>query len=201
MTPTQTNIIVYTKLKVKKLFEDCPVPAHDFGHVSRVTAWVKEICKNEKADLFLCEMAGWLHDIGRTLEKDHGVISQHHELSYKMCKDWFKNDPVLKGMTKRQKDVILYAVRYHWNDAADKYKEAIILRDADKLDVFGPMGVKRVQEYCRGDAQKLQTTIRFLYAMVYWIRTDTGKKLVYDGRLKFLNHFYRQMLRSKIKMR
>ena len=54
-------------------------------------------------------------------------------------------------LKKAEKLVVLYAVRYHWNDAADKYKEAIILRDADKLDIYG---VKRIETDKRSPAPR-----------------------------------------------
>lgn len=200
-TITEKKLISYTKNKVKKLFEGHPVSAHGIDHVTRVAGLAKLFAAKEKADVFLSEMSGWLHDIGRTLEGHTNIISGHHELSYELCQKWFREDEVLRvGLTKQQKLTILYAVRYHWNSVADKYFMASVLRDADKIDTLGLTGIKRAYEFSGGDEKKFQWDIRLRYDIYYWLETKTAKKYVKEKHLmEQLDRFYTKFLRKMIK--
>jgi len=197
----QQKIIEYTRTKVSNLFQAYSIPAHGIDHIARVAAMAKLIASKEKADVFLCEMSGWLHDIGRTLEGHTNLISDHAELSYELCRKWFRKDEVFSSeLTKQQKLIILYAVRYHWNNFADKYDVAWILRDADKIDTFGLQGIKRGKEFSGGDEKKFQLDIRLRFDNFYWLHTKTAKKIVEQkGLIQQMEVFYRKLLQKKIK--
>lgn len=176
----QHIILRHTEEKVKTLFKNNPAPAHEFDHSERVRAWIVQIAKAEKADLFLCEFAALVHDIGRTIEKSHPGV-RHHELSYTMLREWFRTDSVFDDLSRSEKIIILYSVRYHWNNAADKYDEAIILRDADKLDMLGKVGVKRSIVF--SPPEELSSDFRFKYDAFYWLQTDKAKALAKKYKL------------------
>lgn len=194
------QIIQYTIAKVRDLFRDYPVPAHGIEHVARVSAWAKLIATREKANIFLCEMSGWLHDVGRTREKEKSSTSSfHHEMSYEICREWFRDDPVLKLLSKKEKEIILYSVRYHWNNAADKYLEAIILRDADKLDLLGDSGVKRGREYWDDDESRMDLAFRLVFSDSAFIVTKTAQKIVKDRKLlEPVKKFYFSLMKKRI---
>ncbi len=189
-------------MKVQDLFQNYPVPAHGIEHVARVAAWSRIIASREKANVFLAEMSGWLHDVGRTREKERlgaGVGSLHQEMSYEMCREWFKNDEVLKQLSKKEKEIILYAVRYHWNNAAEKYPEAVILRDADKLDLFGDVGVKRYKEYWGNDEVEMERAIRLVFSDVFFLTTKTAKEIFARKKMiEPIKKFYFKLLKKKI---
>ena len=191
------EILSFVEKKVSAVFRAHNVRAHDLAHTKRVRNWSVKIARAEKADIFLCELVAWLHDIGRTKEKSILIGQTHHELSYQMCRHWFKKEPLFRLLTKRQKLEILYAVRYHWNDAADKYQIAWILRDADKLDTLGEVGVKRSVQYAHGNADWLKADLRFKYQTYYWLHAKTARKIVKDKKLmepvdKFLVSFLKK---------
>jgi len=200
-TEKQKELISHTRSKVRNLFKNYPVPAHGIDHIARVVGTTKLIAFKEKADVFLCEMSGWLHDIGRTLEGHTNLISDHAELSYELCRKWFREDKIFaEGLAKQQKITILYAVRYHWNNFADKYDVAWILRDADKIDTFGTKGVGRGVEFAGGDDKKLQFDIRLRYDNFYWLHTKTARKIVEQkGLIKQVDVFYKKLLKKKIR--
>ena len=183
---TKTKIVKYTKEKVKDLFENYPVAAHGIDHITRVRDWTVQIAKQEKVDIFLSEMAAWLHDIGRTRENKRELHSTaHHELSYQMCREWFKTDPILKRISRKEKLILLYAVRYHWNNAADKYPEAVVLRDADKLDVFGNVGVQRAYQFWgKNDKDSLLRAFRIASGDALWFETKTARN-IFDRKKLF----------------
>ena len=182
-TKEQKKIILYTREKVRELFKNYPVPAHSFDHVARVAGWAVKIAKAEKANIFLCEMAGLLHDVGRTLKMEHGEDVGHHEISYLMCQKWFKEDPILRPMKRSEKIELLYSIRYHSNDYADKYFIAIILRDADKIDTFGKIGIIRTKELYKNDIDKMEKDLRLRYQLLYFIRTKSAKRMIKEKKL------------------
>lgn len=193
------QILEHTREKVRKLFSNYPVPAHGFEHILRVIKWAKLIAKNERANEFLCEMAAWLHDIGRTFKKQNKGIP-HPELSYKLCQKWFKNDPVFSKLSKQEKIAILYAVRYHGNDMANKYPCAYILCDADKLDLVGKIGITRSIEFHRGNAEKIDLDLRLRFYNFYWLKTKIANQIVKRKNLmKPIEQYYKKLLKDKIK--
>lgn len=175
-TKKQTEIIKYTRLKVRDFMDAHPVEGHNADHAVRVANWAVQIAKAEKTNIFLCELAGLLHDVGRAREHEIDNTKRHHELSYEVCQDWFRNDPILKQLSKKEKIILLYSVRYHWNNVADKYFEAIVLRDADKMDLFGKIGLDRNARYLKHDREKIMLHMRFRTDDMFWIRTKTARK-------------------------
>lgn len=198
----QQTLLHYTRKKVHDLFKKHPVPGHDFEHSQRVAEHARIIAKAEHArSVFLCELAGWLHDIGRVTEQyTKGNKKTHHELSYEMLRKWLKKDHRFDVLTKQEKLELLYAVRYHYNNMADKYDTAWILRDADKLDVFGKIGLKRTLEFYAGSDEKLNMGLRYAFEILYFFRTKTARKIMEKKQLlKPMLNFYKKYLKNKIR--
>ncbi|MFA5210886.1 MAG: HD domain-containing protein [Patescibacteria group bacterium] len=197
----EKKIILHTSHKVESLFKNYPVPAHGIKHIKHVVEYTKQIAKKEKTNIFLAEMSAWLHDIGRTLEIDdsfHG--NKHHELSYELCQKWFQEDKIYNKLNRKQKEILLYSVRYHWNNVADKYDTAWILRDADKLDSLGKNGIERMLEFSEKDESKLELNLRLRYDIFYWLKTKTAKKIVKDKKMmEQIDKFYFKLLKKEIK--
>lgn len=199
-TVKQQELIQHTRKKVVDYLDRNTAPGHGSDHATRVANWAVKIATAENRNVFLCEIAGWLHDVGRALEHASGNTKRHHELSYEICQDWFRNDPEFKKLTKKEKLILLYSVRYHWNNAADKYVEAIILRDADKLDLFGKIGIKRAEEFLNYDQDKINLSIRNKANDAFWIRTKTARK--FFNKYKMFEPIYKyelKVLKSKIR--
>lgn len=199
-TQKQKRIIAHVRAKVKSLFVAHPIKAHGFDHALRVSKWAAIIATAEKGNVFLAEMSALLHDIGRATEHLPGNTKTHHELSYDMCREWFKQNRVFDLLSKQEKLIILYAVRYHWNEAADKYKIAWILRDADKLDTFGAIGLKRIREFYNKNEEIILRNIRLLYEMIYNIRSKKAQQIMKSKRLfEPIIRYQRRLLKSQIK--
>ncbi len=183
MRAPEQQIIKHTRAKVYELFKKHPSKGHDFAHTKRVRDWAVKIARGEKADMFLCEMSAWLHDVGRVKEKTVSTDRSHHERSYAMCQQWFRTDKVLSGLSETRKLAILYAVRYHWNNAADKYKIAGILRDADKLDLFGITGVRRLIKTFGDNDDRLGMALRLSGDCLLWFKTKTAKRILKKNKM------------------
>lgn len=192
-TKQQQEILKYARAKVLAHMGQSPVDGHGVDHAIRVASWAVEIAKKEKANVFLCELAGLLHDVGRALEgadNDGEFKKRHHELSYEICQDWFRNDDIFFTLTKQEKLILLYSIRYHWNNVADKYFEAIVLRDADKMDLFGKIGIVRTEKFLNYDREKIMLNMRFRADDMFWVRTETARKFfeknkMFDPILKY----------------
>ena len=183
------TIILHTISRVKELFLKRPDKVHGIQHAQRVAAHAEYIAKEEGADAYIAILAGWLHDIGRAIEEhpedfpSYDSSKTHHELSYEMLRDWFREDSVYDDLTDTQKIELLYAVRYHWNDDAKEYKSAIILRDADKLDGFGEIGLQRSIDFFPNPVKR-NIDLRLRYHTAYYLQTKTAKDMF--AKLKLL---------------
>lgn len=197
----QQNLLKHTIAKVRALFANYPSPAHGIKHSEGVVAYIIEIAKKEKARApYLCELAAWLHDIGRTRDEGHGIANRkHHEFSYEILREWFRDDREFDKLTKAEKKELLYSVRYHWNNAANQYDTAWILRDADKLDGFGARGLKRIIENAGGDKETISTNFRLVYDCVYWLKTKTARDILKRDKMMLpLDKYYLRLLSSYV---
>lgn len=194
------QFIVYVRQKVEKFSTEFLVPAHGVDHSFRVAETCLEIAVAENVEsIFMCELAGLLHDIGRVPEfYTPGNTKRHHELSYELLQQWFQEDSEFDVLSQEEKKELLYVVRYHWNNAADQYESAWILRDADKIDLLGKIGLQRTREFhLTESAQELD--IRLKYDSYYWLHTETAKKIVQEKNLMgVVDEYYLKHLRSKI---
>ena len=183
-TKQQKQLITHVINKVKILFTNFPIPAHGIDHIERVVKWATIIAEKEKAkNPFLCELSAWLHDIGHTLSLKPKEKRSHHELSYILLKQWFQEDREFDFLNDAEKIELLYAVRYHYNDQAIKYDTAWILRDADKLDGFGEIGMKRANEYFKDDKKGFNDNLRFMFSNLLFLKTKTAHKIVSEKNL------------------
>jgi uncharacterized protein len=120
--------------------------AHGAGHLLRVYRMGMLIGRKESADLDVLGPALLLHDIIRPTDerKEKG----HARLSAKLAR---KITPRF-GYSREEARKIEKAILSHSRsdmEAGKKSLEAMILYDADKLDAIGPMGVRRVKEFCK----------------------------------------------------
>jgi len=199
-TSQQQALLNFVLQKVEKLFADFPVAAHSFDHALEVARYARDIAQKENGKVWLSELSGILHDIGRVPEVyTQGNTMRHHEHSYLLLKDWFQQYSEFDILTHEEKIEILYALRYHWNDVADDYDTAWILRDADKIDLLGVRGIQRSQEWCAHLKQDPGVDYRLKYHCLYWLHTDAARKIVQENNLLVeIDDFMKQELKEKI---
>lgn len=112
--------------------------AHDFKHVDRVRNWALKIAQQEGfEDLEAVEIAALMHDIGlKTAEKRslHGKVGAELAANFLVENKLFDQNKI---------DEICNAIRFHNNEREGEGKLLKILRDADKMDLFGAVGIMR----------------------------------------------------------
>jgi putative nucleotidyltransferase with HDIG domain len=129
-------------LKIKKIedyvkIKTANVIAHDFKHVDRVRNWALKIAQAESYDnLVKVEAAALLHDIGRGFngkDLDHGIVGANKARIFLAKNKLFETEDI---------NDICEAIKFHNRDKGNEFLLCII-RDADKLDMMGAMGLIR----------------------------------------------------------
>lgn len=153
MLDFQREIVSYAKNATEQIYaQRLPYPGHDITHVFRVVSNIQKICSGESIDPFLPTLAGWLHDIGRIEEwetRDRAaregrkdIRFYHAEASARMVPDVLH--PFRDALGNTSIDAIAHAVGEHSKPNADNDDSLIILlKDADRLDGMGDIGITR----------------------------------------------------------
>lgn len=116
-------------------------PAHDVLHLDRVWANAHRIAKDEGGiNLRVLMGAAYLHDLVN-LPKDHPERKTASALSAE------KAEPILAKLGYSAEDIVAaqHAICAHSYSAGipPESREAFILRDADRLDALGAVGIAR----------------------------------------------------------
>ena len=73
------KIIAFAKKEITKNQD----PFHDWDHAKRVSALATVIAQKEKANILICELAGFLHDIApKTKGQLHGLESAEKTMAF-----------------------------------------------------------------------------------------------------------------------
>ena len=127
---------------VKQLMSAVASPAlhigHDFKHVDRVRRWALCIAQAEGLELELVEAAALLHDIGLTrIETEQR--RQHARVGAELAAQYLNERQLFN---RQEVDLIVEAIRCHSSPSGGG-AVGTVLRDADKLDALGAVGVIR----------------------------------------------------------
>ena len=111
--------------------------AHDFKHVDRVRGWAVQIAEGERfKDLELVEATALLHDIGLAHVEQR---NQHAQVGAEIAVQFLREKQLF---TDQEVDDIYEAIRCHSSPSGGG-RLGEILRDADKLDALGAVGIMR----------------------------------------------------------
>lgn len=114
---------------------------HDWWHMYRVWKLAKHIAKKEKADLFVVELSALLHDIADV--KFNPNSSPLGEVE-KILAPFGLERPLIERIA-----FIVENISFSKELAGKEFndKEGLIVRDADRLDAIGAMGIARAFAY------------------------------------------------------
>ena len=165
---------------------------HDWSHIERVVRNARTIAAGEKADPFVIELAALLHDIA-----DSKFHNGNEELGPE------RSERFLKGLDLPSElvDHVVNIVRnVSFKNELDPSKEdrfdsieLQVLKDADRLDAIGAIGVARAFHY--GGYKN-----RALYDPSIKPVEKQSKEQYKTSKAPTINHFYEKLLLLKDKM-
>ena len=160
------EIVAKIEEEAKKFFVGAS-GCHDWTHVERVRNLAMHIGKKEKADLFVLELAAFLHDIGRKEEMKNKGRTCHAEEGARIARNILEKYEIEKSQVEN----IVHCIQSHRfrKNNMPITVEARVIYDADKLDTIGSIGVARIFLFAGSSASGL------LY-------TGNEKKLALDNK-------------------
>ncbi len=178
--------------KTKKFIEETLQGAegsHDKFHVLRVWENTKLILKTEKADPFICELAALLHDIA-----DHKFHNGNEDIGYQKAEHFLTSLKVdNKSITQVVNIVKNVSFLGGHNNGRYFSQELAVVRDADRLDAIGAIGIARAFAY--GGYKKRELYNPDIKPVIYKNKEEYKKSTV-----PTINHFYEKLLLLKDKM-
>ncbi len=213
---TDADIITATISYVKNELKDAE-GGHDWFHIQRVYNNTLLIAKDEDVDLLVVCLGALLHDIADS--KFHGG---DESIGPKKTRDYLKS----LGLKRQVIDHVVKIVRHisfknTLSKAKNKFssKELEVVRDADRLDAIGAIGIARAfhyggyknrviydpdippnpkltkAAYVKAEGPSLNHFYEKLLLLKDMMHTKTGKKLAqerHDYMLGYLKQFYKE---------
>ena len=117
--------------------------SHDWWHVHRVRNMALQLAKQEKADIFIVQLAALLHDID-----DWKFNNGDDTIGPKKTREWLQTVNVEESIIFHVCEIIK---DLSFKGAAVQTKmrtiEGMIVQDADRLDAIGAIGIARAFAY------------------------------------------------------
>jgi uncharacterized protein len=170
---------VYSEMHQRYVgFDD---PAHGWEHIERVYRLGVYIAEQENADTFTVGMAALMHDIGHlSTEK-----SKHHaDLSVSKAGELL----LTYDVSSDTREAILHAIAAHSFSLGIEPRtlEARVMRDADRLDALGAIGILRWA--ITGTVRRTAETY------TYHPEDPLANWHTLDDRRYMLDHFFTKLL-------
>lgn len=182
----EEQVLAQTLAEVQQRFSGIADLAHGWEHIHRVYTLALHIAQQEHADNFIVGMAALMHDLGRAAEHDGNKSHAHHaDLSVTMASDIMHT----YGVPIQQQEAILDAIIAHsFSKGIEPHTlEARVVRDADRLDALGAIGLVRWSVVGAMRASKDTLT--------YHPNDPFAEQHEPDDKRYLLDHFYRKLFK------
>ena len=135
----ESEVLTQVYEEIQQRFSGIHDLAHGWEHIQRVYHLALAIAKREGADRFIVGMAALTHDLGRTAP--HEQTEHHADLSVQLATDLMNTYAVPADKQR----AILHAIIAHSfsRGVPPQTLEAYVVRDADRLDGLGAIGIMR----------------------------------------------------------
>jgi uncharacterized protein len=137
----QQEVIQKTADFIKREFSG-DSSGHDWWHIHRVWQNALAICKREKADAFIVQLAALLHDL------DDWKFNNSADETPLRAKGWLDSLSLDPSITDAVCTIIKH-ISYKGAGVENKMDsiEGFIVQDADRLDAIGAVGIARAFAY------------------------------------------------------
>jgi uncharacterized protein len=176
--------------EVQQRFAAFNDPAHGWEHIERVYTLAMYLARQEGADAFIAGMAALLHDLGRlpneARESDgHNDTRHHADLSAEQALELLARHQV----PAQAQQAIAHAIVAHSfsRGIEPRTPEARIMRDADRLDGLGAIGIARWAI--------TGAILRTPQTRTYNPLDPFGERHALDDKRYMLDHFYSKLLK------
>lgn len=184
----QKLVIKNIEAEVKKQFLG-EGTGHDFWHIDRVRKVALKIGSQERADLFIVELAALLHDIA-DYKFHNGDVTKGGKVAREILAGQSVEPSAIDHVCE-----IVDSVSF--KGAADTSKiesiEGMVVQDADRLDALGAIGIARA--FATGGHFG-----RPLYEPDVKPNLNKSKEEYIKDRTNTINHFYEKLLLLKDRM-
>jgi len=189
------EIIKKTETFVKETFQQ-ETTGHDWWHTQRVRNLAKRIAREEKADIFIVELAALLHDIG-----DYKFFQGDEKAGAAKVRKWLSSLEISPSLINKVVAITSQISFMHTlpdkskenrvnNFTQTPNKEFMVVSDADRLDAIGAIGIARAFTY--GGFYKRPIYDPNIKPNKYITREEY--KII---RAPSINHFYEKLLKLK----
>ncbi|GER65728.1 phosphohydrolase [Weizmannia acidilactici] len=181
----QGNSILIHIEQFARTFHSGDASGHDWHHIDRVRRLALYIAEKEgKGDRFIIEAAALLHDIPD--EKMHAGKKEGEEILHR-----FLGGLPLVEETKKHIAEIVFSISFKGGNEAELTSfEAMAVRDADRLDAIGAIGIARAFAYGGKKGQPL-------YEPALPVRSAMTVVEYRNGKTSSIHHFYEKLLLLK----
>lgn len=212
--PSRSEIIRKTEQYVRKEMA-ADSTGHDWWHVVRVRSTALAIAREEGADVFVVELAALLHDI-----LDY-KFSGSEEAGPQAAYDWLTSLKVESAIVNAVVDIIRHmSYKGSATKEAELSSEGNCVRDADRLDAMGAIGIARVfatgaqrgrpihnpeqspqtnqdaAAYISAGSAGLETSVNHFYEKLLLLRdrmtTETGRRIA-ERRHRKMEDFLQEL--------
>lgn len=188
MSSTQLKIIKTVAKEVEDQLSG-EGSGHDWWHILRVWNMAKKIAENEKANLFVVELAALLHDIA-----DWKFHDGNEDIGPKKAQEIMEKYAVPSADIEAVVYIITHLSFKGANVKTEMNSlEGKIVQDADRLDALGAIGIARTFAY-GGFAHHI------LYDPAIKPVLHETKEAYFTAKNTSINHFYEKLLLLKDRM-
>lgn len=139
-TTSKSEILERARLYARQELER-DSSGHDWWHIVRVTAMARRLAAEERADLFVCELAALLHDVAD--EK----LNANKEAGLDKVRSWLKQAEVGPADNEHIMEIISTMSYGGGHGQPMRTLEGRVVQDADRLDALGALGIARTFAY------------------------------------------------------
>lgn len=179
----EEQVLTQTFTEVQQRFSHTVDLAHGWEHIHRVYALALHIAQQEHANRFIVGMAALMHDLGRAAE--HSSNEHHADLSVTMASDMMHTCGV---PTQLQKAILHAIIAHSFSKGIEPHTvEARVVRDADRLDALGAIGIMRwaiVGAMCASE-----------HTLTYHPSDPFAEQHELNDKHYLLDHFYRKLFK------
>lgn len=182
----ETALLAEIAAEVERRFARMEDPAHGWEHIERVYKLALYLAEQEGADRLIAGLAALLHDLGRAApQNDHAT--HHADLSVQMATALMNSHAVAAGI----QEAVLHAIEAHSfsRNIPPRTLEARVVRDADRLDGLGAMGI--IRWAITGAVRRTPET------RSYYRDDPFAERRTPDDKHYMLDHFYTKLLKLR----